>query len=170
MNNHQWYKSMGLCVECGRERPFYGRKYCPGCIEKYTNRQHERRANMTEDELREYRRKAAERQRKCRERKKAAGTCLCCPRQAVEGSRYCTDCRIKKRRADEERRKKGVKHYRERGLCLWCGSERVPGKSFCRDCLAKKQETMALNGSKRDMKAHLWAKDNRLIRAKGEKA
>lgn len=108
----QWYKQHGICQRCYRDvEP--GKTYCRKCLTYI------RAGQIKRDPTGE---KAHERDRKRRERLKAAGLCVNCGKEpAIEGQTLCQKCKKKaresqqvykirkrlKRQAEEERKAYG---------------------------------------------------------------
>lgn len=93
--NHErreWYKSRGICAECGAAWAAVGRVNCPDCIAKQRERY-----NARKDE-----RNAADRQR--RQDRINAGKCAVCGKRTPRpGKRTCTQCAKKQHDRDMNR-------------------------------------------------------------------
>ena len=137
--NYWFFKSIGICVQCTKEKAFNGGVYCAECAWK---RNEQKRARGISDKERE---SARVRHKKRYDEHKEIGLCVNCNRKATPGYVYCADCRMVARRSNQEwavksGRKKG---YAERGLCIRCGADPVEGKKLCETCLEKARESMA---------------------------
>ena len=139
--NIRFFKKIGICIACEREKAFGDHVYCPDCLDKHNEYERKYKQNATEEQ-RQTRNEA--RRKKYYEHKKQ-GLCVNCNRKATPGYVYCTDCRIKLRRSNqrwvvESGRKKG---YAEAGLCIRCGADPVKGRKLCADCLDRQRKSMA---------------------------
>lgn len=78
---YAWYKSRGICVDCGQEYSRTGRTLCEACAKKRT----ERWAKNKD--------KANEKKRKRTQDRIVAGLCTRCgKRKPIEGHRMCPRC------------------------------------------------------------------------------
>jgi len=136
---YDWYKSHGICVNCGQEEAQKGHVYCLECrmymnkASKKYHKGHKESRNTRNRELSWLR----------RERYAAAGLCAKCgKRKPAESRKYCPYCLAKaKRYMKKRRRAKGIlpRHqYPELGLCMRCHKREIlPGKKHCQQCYEK---------------------------------
>lgn len=100
MNRYDWYKSRGICPQCGRADAAKGRVCCLDCLDKgavrnmmYVSRNRERVAE--------------ENKTQCRERYKRlrdAGICVDCGERKTNGLVRCEYCAAKARYRYDKRR------------------------------------------------------------------
>lgn len=139
---YNWRKRMGLCVQCGKEKPFPGYVRCPMCIEKVEEAS--RKCWQDEGKRIKYNKRGAERHKELRLDRKEKGLCPKCGKPINDGEYItCAQCR-KKRNAD--RRAKSTRrpgeHFKERiesGVCMYCGGDLAPGYKLCEKCLEKRR-------------------------------
>lgn len=127
--NYQFYKSHGICVQCGNYKAAPGRVRCEVCL-----------AQNTESSARRHREKPVstkEYSKNLREKRKANGQCIWCGKPLSKNSKcFCPDCRIKNQRKNEKR-KSGIDRTERPiyGLCYRCGKAPIiEGKKLCKDC------------------------------------
>lgn len=162
MTDYEWYKSIGICVQCRKEKAAPHHVRCEVCLEQNLSTQESRRRVGT------YRRADRRSYNKTlRERRKAAGLCIDCGRPICSSSKcYCVECRIKNQKRNE-RRKEGLNRSERKqyGLCYICGKEALPGKAVCKehyDTLVRNLE-IAGNSDKTIERRNQIRKQNRLI-------
>ena len=121
--NKHYYKRIGVCPYCHKNRLFGEEKSCPECRAKSTEYSRKR------DRI-SYNKTHAEWSKKTYEERKSKGICTRCgKRKAKPGQLRCEFC-IKK--ADESRRVRDWHLSRfERGLCRWCDNPIEPGYKVC---------------------------------------
>lgn len=155
---YEWRKRMGLCVGCGKERPFHGYVKCAACIEKAGEAS--RKCRAKEENRIKYNQKARERKKELIEERKEKGLCPSCGKPPKGDYIYCERCRRKK---NEARRAKSYRrpgeHFRERierGVCMYCGGVIVPGYKLCKECLEKRRNT---NKKSNKQSSKRWRKE-----------
>ena len=128
-SDYQFFKGIGVCVECGTKPVYPGKVRCPACLEKerkyfkkYELKHREERKKYMRDR---YRKKVED------------GICPRCSKKATHGL-YCYEHSIQEKRKNRERNERrasenydkiSVREMRKaNGLCLWCG-EPTDGKS-----------------------------------------
>ena len=94
-----FYKSRGICIECGREFAELGHVRCKACADKFMERKKERDPDGSKH--REY-------LRNLREYRRAHGICIDCKRYALPGHVKCSV------HINKELERKEVKRIRER--------------------------------------------------------
>lgn len=140
-----FYKSLGLCSECGKNRVFKHEKTCPECRARKCN--NKSRNRITEEQKERY----YALYHKWYWRLSEQGICVKCGRRkAVEGKKMCGICAA--RAADRIRKSRMEKRYNatdlksripkvewyENGLCSMCGSPMdMDGVKVCSKCYAK---------------------------------
>lgn len=135
MNKEEYafYKGLGICTHCKKEKAEDGRTLCLAC--KMQNREYKKKYNPE---------KTRERDRKNREYRKENGLCVNCGARPQQHGLICNKCHstILRRQA----RKPGIPRY-ERvslGLCYICGkNELVKGKKLCASCYEKRLESIS---------------------------
>lgn len=104
MELYYWYKSHGICVQCGSADAVPGQVRCKECRSIFARYSAEYYANklaeMTDDERKTHfkavSRKAAENKRIRQKRRYAEGICIYCgKREPVAGLKSCEYCRRK---------------------------------------------------------------------------
>ncbi len=141
MTDYEWYKSIGLCVLCHKEKPAPGRVTCLNCLDRQSV--YQAREGVRERRRNHYiqnRDLILERNKKRREEKKKTGICVYCSRQATHGI-YCYECFLKTRKSQrklaenrlKQRHEKGLvrEKWKENGLCYLCGYPTLPGLKVC---------------------------------------
>lgn len=121
--NKHYYKRIGICPYCRRNKLFGEEKSCPECRAKATELSSKR------DKIR-YNKNHADWSRKVYQERKLKGICVRCgKRKANKGYVRCEYCRIK----DEAARQ--IRDYHlsryERGLCRWCDNPIENGYKVC---------------------------------------
>lgn len=153
---YRFYKNLGICVRCHKERAEPHKVMCYECIDKekeqYQKKLQKNREQINKRDLDKY------------YRLKEQGICTYCKHEkAVEGKTKCAKCLAKirykrnKNKADIERSERVA--Y---GLCYICGKQSViPGKGVCEKCYEVRsqsiQKIMYLPVSE------YWKNDNKLI-------
>lgn len=119
---YNYAKEHGICVKCFVEMAVPGRVRCETCLDK---------ANKAAEKYRKTH-DMHERNHAMREKRKAEHRCVSCGKSKLyNGSMYCIDCYIKRRRDVLNRPRKG---WKESGLCLRCGDVPKPGYKYCERC------------------------------------
>lgn len=148
MSNYQWYKSMGICPECGKRPSFGGFVHCEYCMEKLQVSQFVYRESRKE----QYRAYSRDSMKRRYHRLKEAGICVRCGKKpAIPGMTKCERCR----RIDNERSSMRQRNRRESldagekfrqkraaGLCVFCGKPQAEGTAFCEEHLKTRRETI----------------------------
>lgn len=139
-DRYEWYKSKGICVQCGQKDAFPGYVKCPECIEKAEEASRKCWANK-EKRIR-YNKRGRERKRELISERKEKGLCPRCGKPIRNGTYiYCNRCRERKNAAGRAKRGQSPgEHFRERidrGVCMFCGGEIVPGYRLCKSCLER---------------------------------
>lgn len=134
---------MGICVQCGKEKPFLGYVRCPKCIEK--SEEASRKCWSDPEKRIRYNKRGSERKKELILERKENGLCPMCGRPIKSGTYiYCKQCREKKNaaRRTQNSRRPGD-HFKERiaaGVCMYCGEEVVPGYKLCETCLNRTRD------------------------------
>ena len=140
---YEWRKRMGLCVKCGKEKPFAGYVHCAECIEKVEEAS--RKCWADPEKRIRYNKHGNERKKELIRERKENGLCPRCGRPIKSGTYiYCKQCREKKNaaRRTQNSRRPGD-HFKERiaaGVCMYCGEEVVPGYKLCETCLNRTRD------------------------------
>lgn len=127
-----FYKSIGLCPRCGKNKLFGDEKNCPECSAKM-----QAYARKYEEENREeFRQYVNNYHKSVYQQRKEAGLCVRCgKRKPLHNEVRCGICKQKMQLRRQERRMKNSELTRkerlERGLCYFCGAETVPGMKVC---------------------------------------
>ena len=159
----EFYKSLGLCPRCGRNKLFGSEKQCPECSAKMyeSNRKSREKRNLN---LKEYYKKDIK-------ELKENGLCRSCrKRKVAEGHTYCPICLAKHREYGRKRRmvnsKSGIGRSERPnyGLCYFCGEKIDTDGRTCSRCA----EIMKRNLPEKSMGNLYWRMDNKLIKKKSE--
>lgn len=147
--NKEYYKSIGICINCCKEPAEPNRVLCWECAEKDRNR--ERTYNK-------------ERKLKYNKRKKelcdAFGICTTCMKREKYKGKQCIHCYLKRKRKYKEQILELDKLPRELWgefeRCMICGGERAEGSKLCEKHL-KIARANAENARRYvDTKNHKW--------------
>lgn len=158
--NREFYKKLGICPECRKEKLFGDEKRCISCREK----QYKRRKDQMEEQKRKYSENFKKKQKERYKERSENGICTRCgKRKAENGKKKCRICLEKNAEAHRRKRFMGmnVKEYRkENHLCFFCGNptDRETG-NICQSCWEKCKE----NGLKSRSDNKYWRKYNKLI-------
>lgn len=74
MSDYQFFKSHGICPNCGKEKAAPGRVCCLNCLDKQNIRRLERWDNMTEEQKEQVRSRVRQSGKALYKQRKAAGT------------------------------------------------------------------------------------------------
>lgn len=88
---YEYYKSHGICPECGQNKAVEGHVYCVTCAEAQAVCNMIRRARMTPEEKAEEYQKRQPRRKMLYQKRKAQGLCVSCGRP-TEGKTRCRRC------------------------------------------------------------------------------
>ena len=159
---YEFLKSIGICVQCRKNKAFDGHVNCPECIEKDNARSAKMREKMTDAD----KEKRNEYQRLRTQKHKEQGLCIKCSRPAKYGA-FCYYHKIESIRyskARSELRKQDdkpsvIEIKKANGLCLRCGKP-VEGNhgTWCDGC-AEKQRIITIRAAE----THKWRDDNKLV-------
>lgn len=162
----QFFRKIGICPECGKNKLFGDEKMCPECLA----RQAERRARhpISDDKQKEYSETFKEYSRNLYAERKKAGICTKCgKRKAVQGKAKCAICQSKDNAIHRKRneKKQNIREYRrENHLCYFCGEPiGRPQGQICQKCWQMFHEKA--KSSKRDNSKHCWRRDNRFLKS-----
>lgn len=138
---YRWYVAHGICGQCGKRDVVPGRSQCYKCLEKGRKYKAEKQSSLSPDALVAFKKHKSEKEHELRERRKANEQCVSCGKpQLYDGTKYCMECLLRRRKQGAASRQSKVKH-RIRGVeCLWCGKDVVKGKYYCPECLERKRK------------------------------
>lgn len=153
---YRFYKKLGICVRCHREKAEPNKVLCLECADKDSEQcKKSREKNKTKEKERDLDKYY---------RLKEQGICTYCKHEkAVAGKAKCAKCLAKIRykrnrnKCDIDRSERVV--Y---GICYICGKDKiVPGKGVCEKCYETRMESMQkimyLPSS------DYWKNDNKLV-------
>lgn len=154
---YAWYKSMGICPQCGSNKSAPGRARCEECLAKNAESANKYRKSrkMNVDHSTYL--------KNLRTSRKQSGLCIDCGNPICSASTvYCIDCRIRNK-VRNERRRNGIKRSErhEYGLCYICGEPTSGGKKLCNVCYKKACNN--LPESKGGKNYGNWKQQNKLI-------
>lgn len=144
----EWYKSKGICVNCGKEKAWNGRLMCPECLEKTKINSERTRSRESKEQRKLYLKKK-------RELCVTFGICRECLKREATIGKKCLECHVKEVKRNEAKRTEVKKNMRvELGLCYFCGQLSENGYKTCE----KHHKIMANNFSKwdRNNNNHYW--------------
>lgn len=161
MNYYEYYKSIGRCPNCKRNKSAPNHVLCLECMSDVSERNHRQRDKWTHERRKAESKRAVENKRKRKERRKAEGVCVeCGKRPPKEGRISCKICLRKHReRMKGYCRRKGHKprelfYYHDK--CWICCADALPGKRVCAAhmdmCLNN------LSNGHHDNTNHIWRK------------
>lgn len=158
---YHFYKSLGICVQCNKEKAKQGQSRCQKCLDHAAESRRKKRSEMSEEEKEREKQKKRDYMKNLREQKKKNGICIWCNKPVSKYSNmFCIDCRVA---ASKRNKGKGIARS-ERvayGLCYICGKEPiVEGKSVCKNCYEdklKEVQKIILPGGEH------WRKQNEAI-------
>lgn len=148
---YEWYKSHGICVDCGANDAAKGHTRCLECMSKELEKTLKWQKNNTE-KYREYQKLY---QRNLRAYRKENGLCQQCGKPTQNGYVFCTEHlaarRIKK---ENRRRQQGIIPrwmFGNSELCTFCGkSVANKGDKCCPTCLERERKWSAEQRKKID--------------------
>lgn len=140
----QYYRTHGICVDCGRYDAVPGRTCCEVCAAKRAERERRRYRDMDIKKKAAYLKQHSESGKQRYYRRKNNGLCVNCGKpQARDSTRLCISCRAKEKQLKEKR--KGIPRYEmpSYGLCyLCCKNPILDGKKLCAECYEKQLKSM----------------------------
>lgn len=161
MNYYEYYKSIGRCPICKRNKSAPKHVMCLECMSDVSERNRSQRDKWTLERRKAESKRAVENKRKRRERRKAEGVCVeCGKRPPKEGRIRCAIClRKHSTRMKRYHREKGCKprelfYYHDK--CWICCADALPGKRVCAEHMDMCLNNLA-NGQ-RDNTNHIWRK------------
>ncbi len=94
--DYHFYKRLGICVSCGKNKAAMGKVRCEECLAKVTNAVNKNRKEKTDEQKEFDRLKKNAYMRELRARKKQNGVCQWCNKPLSQYSNlFCIDCRVK---------------------------------------------------------------------------
>lgn len=129
---YQWYKSMGICPQCGQNPACKGHVCCLECRFKDNERSYKAYYKNTD----KIRARISKNDKKLRQKRKGAGLCTVCgKRKPVEGLKYCDQCRkrlnARRRERADLKREIPVFLYGDGRHCSICGKPVLEGSKLC---------------------------------------
>ena len=161
MNYYEYYKSIGRCPICKRNKSAPNHVLCLECLSDVSERNRSQRDKWTPKRRKAESKRAVENKRKRKERRKAEGVCVeCGKRTPKEGRIRCAICLYK-----HSERMKG--YYRQKGhkprelfyyhdKCWICCADALPGKRVCAEHMDMCKNNLS-NGH-HDNADHIWRK------------
>lgn len=131
--NYQYYKRIGICTHCHREKAEEGRVLCLMC--KMDNRKYKKKYDPE---------KTRARDKAKREYRKANGLCTNCGARPQQHKLLCHKCHSTILRRKEKNGKIPRCEWVAYGLCYSCGKEGLmEGKKVCAICYEKKYKSIS---------------------------
>lgn len=165
---YDWYKSHGICVDCGREKAAKGKTRCLVCLSINAEKAFKYRASLNEERQAEEKRRVSDKKKRIYHDRKAQGLCPYCGRQAENGKMQCDRCRAKNRLAAERsRRARGIKSQQviceDETICSTCKKPVKPGYKVCERCYDNIIRAGKTGQAHCNRKASYWVADNRIV-------
>jgi predicted amidophosphoribosyltransferase len=160
-----WYRSHGICPNCGQNDIQKGYTVCLECRFKQHEYNKTYRDSLTDEQLKELKHKKNETQKKQYQQRKAAGICVMCGKNNSGKYVRCGICRAKLARLKREKRYRAgtqmpIEVLRDGEHCSTCGRPAMPGKRVCERCYKNVLKMGEIGRSKINMSAHPWHKLN----------
>ena len=160
-NDYNWYKSLGICPMCRKNRPTKNHIICLECMSDTSEKNRRRRERLTPEQRRAESQRAVEYKRQRKERRKAEGLCVeCGKRPPKEGRIRCAICLHKhSERMKLYHRAKGHKPREllmAHDVCYICGREPLPGKRVCAVHMDMCMRNLSIAHKKVDWYNHPW--------------
>lgn len=130
MSDYQFFKSHGICPNCGKEKAAPGRVCCLNCLDKQNIRRLVRWDSMTEEQKEQVRSRVRQSGKALYKQRKAAGLCVRCGKPAQKGYVRCYECNIKNTNCTRRRRNRKLS-AKAPGICYWCSNPVKPGFKLC---------------------------------------
>ena len=131
MSDYQFFKSRGICPQCGKEKAAPGRVCCLNCLDKQNIRRLVRWDSMTEEQKEQVRSRVRQSGKALYKQRKAAGLCVRCGKPAQKGYVRCYECNIKNTNCTRRRRNRKLS-AKAPGICCWCSNPVKPALSCVR--------------------------------------
>jgi len=130
--DYEYYKELGLCVQCKKDNAMVGSTVCPECADKKAEYDRLRWEKLKKSSgFPEYQRKHLIYENNLRQKRRDAGICHICGKRPVEkGYARCYECLIERRknRAKLDIPRSARPSY---GLCYFCGEPVLADKKVC---------------------------------------
>lgn len=161
MKSYDYYKSIGRCPICKRNKSAPNHVLCLECMSDASEKNHIRHDKLTPEQRKAESKKAVENKRKRKELRKAKGICVECGKRPPKNGRIrCAICLHKhSERMKRYYRKKGCKPrelFYNHDKCWICCADALPGKRVCAEhmdmCLSN------LSNAHHDNTNHIWRK------------
>lgn len=133
---YEFYKSVKICYQCGKNSVAKGKTRCLDCLEKMAESQRKRFERETEEERKIRLQKNKERSRKRYQERKSQGLCVNCNKpQSIHSTVYCIDCAIKNQRRNDKK-KSGIQRNERSayGKCYVCNEPVGKCGTMCDKC------------------------------------
>lgn len=127
-SDREFYKSIGICPVCGKNKLYGDEKACPECRAYSANLMASKRAG-NRDTYNSYQRDYS---KSLYQRRKEQGICVRCgKRKANTGETRCLVCKthMQKIRPPQDKREQ----RRIAGTCYFCGAEPLKGMKVCKE-------------------------------------
>lgn len=159
---YDYYKSHGICVDCGQENAKRGYVRCWRCLINRRELQAERKAEWSDEKRNAINKQSNEWWANARKERKENGLCPRCGGERKDKKFVmCEKCRAKhNRQRANKRRENGVLSDDLRGDGLFCNVCLKPveheGDKLCGRCKANSVRTIAVARSARNTADHPW--------------
>jgi len=152
-----WYKSMGICPQCGTNKAAPHRVRCEECLLKNAESSEKQREGKPGTIRKQRHRSYLKNLRNIR---KENGLCVWCGKPICSSSTvFCIDCKLKNQKKNEQRKSGIERNERPNyGFCYTCGEPLDRDGRVCKKCAEK----MAANLPKNRNNIN-WRNDNKLM-------
>lgn len=162
-DTRKFFKSIGICPRCGKNKLFGDEKTCPECLAYAYAVNNKSKANRNFNSKEWYKKDIA--------MLKSQGLCRSCRKEKIAiGHTYCPSCLIKHRERAAKYKNKKDKSGLDRserpnyGLCYFCGNPIDRDGRTCKKCAEIVKKNLPKTGGN-----SLWKEQNKLIfRNRGE--
>ena len=163
--DREFLKSIGMCVECGKQKAVPGKTKCADCAYRHGEANRKLRENYTEEKRQEQLEKMREYSRKRGKWASENGLCTrCFKRVPQEGYKKCAICRQKE---SQRRKQKSIRDGKysmqeaaEKGICTLCRREKATNGKLCLKCY---NTTVGnLRKAKEENRNRYWIQDDRI--------
>ena len=159
---YDYYKSHGICVDCGQDDAKQGHVRCWRCLINRSELAVERKSNWSDERRDLVNKKSNQWWSNARKERKQKGLCPRCGGERKDKSFVtCEKCRIKNNRyKDKKRRENGVLSNDLRGDGIFCRTCLKPveheGDKLCERCKANSIRTISIARESINRESHPW--------------
>ena len=127
-----FYRQIGICVYCRKEKVFGDEKQCLSCKEK--NYEYKKNKTETEEQKEKYNNRFKQQQKKLYWERSEKGICTRCGKiKADSGRKKCGGCREKENQRKRKYTADAKKERYLKGLCFFCENKVKDGYKVCEE-------------------------------------